>query len=54
MQLDQTCFNLFVTHIKQVNLLEDVHTLRKESLNTFKIDKVKKGYKMTNTCMQLI
>ena len=41
MQLDQTCFNLFLTHIKQVNLLQDVHTLLKESLNTFNIDKIK-------------
>ena len=41
MELAQTCFNLFFTHIKQVNLLQDVHTLLKESLNTFKIDKIK-------------
>ena len=36
-----TCFNLFLTHIKQANLLQDLHTLLKESLNTFKIDKIK-------------
>ena len=37
----QTCFNLFLAHIKQVNLLLDVATLVKETLNTFKIDKIK-------------
>ena len=41
MQLAQTCFNLFLTHIKQANLLQDVHIPLKESPNTFKIDKIK-------------
>ena len=41
MQQAQTCFDLFLTHIKQVKLLQDVHTLLTESLNTFKINKIK-------------
>ena len=41
MQLAQVCFNLFLRHIKQVNLLQDEHSLLEESLNTFKIDKFK-------------
>ena len=41
MQLAQTCFNLILTHIKQANLLEDVHTPLKPSLNPFKHDKIK-------------
>ena len=32
--------NLFLTHIKLVKLLQDGHTLLKESLNTFNIDKI--------------
>ena len=37
LQLAQTCMNLFLTHTK---LLQDGDTLLKESLNTFKIDKI--------------
>ena len=40
MQLAQTCINLFIIHIKLVKLLQDGHTLLKESLNTFKIVKI--------------
>ena len=39
MQLAETCMNLLLTHIKLVKLLQDGHTLMKESLNTFTIDK---------------
>ena len=48
MQLAQTCFNFFHTHIKQVNPLQDVHTLLKESLNTHKIDKIKSERSQTD------
>ena len=41
MQLAQTCFNLFLTHITQANQLEDINTQLTESLNTIKINKIK-------------
>ena len=41
MQLAQTCMSLFLTHIKLVKPVQDGHTLLKESIDTFKIDKIK-------------
>ena len=40
--------NLLLTHIKLVKLLWDEHTLPKESLNTFKIDKTNSEWDYQN------